>query len=491
MPQDFAALTRSLVEQHRRYPFPDPDAGTIVVVPSLSFPPVELAKIVGIQHYEERLLFVLLLLKHPGLRVAYVTSGPIDPAIVDYYLGFLPDPEEARGRLHLVDVGDLSPRSLSAKLVSSAPALERIAAAIDDPEDAYLVTFNGSEHERELAEALGIPLFGPDPNLSHLGSKTGSRRLARAARVPVLPGDEDLWSLAEVERAIVRLRSNEVTGVVVKLNNGFSGKGNAILALNGLDLNGADGRTVDDPAGQVVAAATTNFCAVEESWDSFAGKIAREGAIVEELLEAEPLYSPSVQMCIAPGGGWRVISTHDQILGGRGNQVYLGCRFPAQATYRLPIQHAAERVAQLLAAEGVVGGFGIDFFVVPDADPGLYLCEINLRLGGTTHPFWMARLVTDGWYDTSTGQLVAGGQAKYYTASDNLESSKLVGLGPSDVIGMLARAGLAYDHDTRTGTTLHLLGALREHGKMGVVCIADSPEDADALYEEVRATIGA
>jgi hypothetical protein len=208
------------------------------------------------------------------------------------------------------------------------------------------------------------------------------------------------------------------------------------------------------------------------------------------LLRAQPLYSPSVQMCIAPGGGWRVISTHDQILGGRGGQVYLGCRFPAQTAYRLPIQHAAERVTQILAAEGVVGGFGIDFFVVPGADPGIWLCEINLRLGGTTHPFWMARLVTDGWYDTSTGQLVAGGRAKYYTASDNVESPKLVGLEPAEVIRRLTASGLAYDHTTRTGATLHLLGALREHGKMGVVCIADSTDEADTMYEEVLATFG-
>jgi PGM1 C-terminal domain/ATP-grasp domain len=301
----------------------------------------------------------------------------------------------------------------------------------------------------------------------------------------VLPGDEDLWSLGDVEAAIGRLRERAVSSVVVKLNNGFSGKGNAIV-----ELEGVDGRVAaHSPVGELVAAASTNFCAVEESWESFAGKIASEGAIVEELLRAQPLYSPSVQMCVAPGGGWRVISTHDQILGGRGGQVYLGCRFPARSAYRLPIQHAAERVAELLAADGVIGGFGIDFFVVPQADPGLYLCEINLRLGGTTHPFWMARLATDGWYDTSTGQLVAGGRAKYYTASDNLESPKLVGLGPTDVIDRLARNGLAYDHSTRTGATLHLLGAIREHGKMGVVCIANSPQEADVLYQEVVAAV--
>ena len=33
------------------------------------------------------------------------------------------------------------------------------------------------------------------------------------------------------------------------------------------------------------------------------------------------------------------------------------------------------------------------------------------------------------------------------------------------------------------------LGALRRFGKMGITCIADSPADADALYEQVTAVL--
>jgi hypothetical protein len=54
-----------------RYPASDPldlGEGTVVVLPSLSFPTAELRKIVGIGYYEERLLFLLLLLRRPGSR---------------------------------------------------------------------------------------------------------------------------------------------------------------------------------------------------------------------------------------------------------------------------------------------------------------------------------------------------------------------------------------------------------------------------------------
>jgi len=203
------------------------------------------------------------------------------------------------------------------------------------------------------------------------------------------------------------------------------------------------------------------------------------------------MASPSVQVRIAPSGTYEVLSTHDQILGGTANQVYLGCRFPARDAYRLAIQDAGRRVADVLAAEGVIGSFGIDFLVVPGGDGtgngahSLYLSEINLRMGGTTHPFWMARLATGGEYHPGTGELVAGGAPKYYVATDNLKSERLVGLQPEQVIDAVDRAGLGYDGRTRTGATLHLLGAVPRSGKLGTTCIADSPEDADELYRGV------
>src|SRR5258706_1946051 len=56
----------------------DLERGTIVVLPSISFPHTELRKITGIQHYEERLLCFVLLLSRPDVRIVYITSLPVD-----------------------------------------------------------------------------------------------------------------------------------------------------------------------------------------------------------------------------------------------------------------------------------------------------------------------------------------------------------------------------------------------------------------------------
>ncbi len=444
---------------------------TMVVLPSLTFPVKELRKIVAIQHYEERMLCWLLELSNPDVQVIYVSSVRIDPAIIDYYLGFLDDPVNAAERLHLVSVDDVEPRPLSAKLLERPEVLADIRGLVFGTSAACVLPFNVTALEAEVARIIEVPLYGPRPDLIPLGSKSGSRTIAREAGAPILPGAEDLTSVEEVERALFRLKEDLPAGVsaVIKLNNGFSGQGNAIVEL-------------DDLTTPLTGSSVT-FCAREETWASFKDTIIREGAVVEELVRSPGVLSPSVQMKITSDHRLEMLSTHDQILGGLEDQVYLGCRFPASRPYRTAIQDHARRMGEALASRGVIGSFGIDFIVVPGcAELRIYVSEINLRLGGTSHPFYTVSRLTGGRYDVGSGELTAGGRPKFYIATDNLQSRKLIGLSASEAIGALERRGLGYDQTSRSGVVLHLLGALERYGKAGATCIGDSAEEADAMY---------
>lgn len=452
------------------------DRHNIVVLPSISFSEAELRKITGVQFYEQRMLFMLLLLADPELRMVFVTSVPVEPEIVEYHLRFLPDPAGARERLTMFDVGDPSIRPLSEKLLGRPDVLGHMKRAAGDPDDAFLLPFTVTPAEADVADALGLVLFGAKPQQRWLGSKSGSREVAARAGVPTAEGRENIDSVKAMAAAISEIRDArpDAQAVVVKLNNGFSGQGNAVIEVTDLADPIMDTRTI--------------FCAAEESWPMFSSKLAAEGAIVEELIRSTGLVSPSVQLRISTAGQVEVISTHDQILGGPHQHVYLGCRFPAAGDYRLAIQAEAMKVGAVLADEGVVGSFGIDFLVVHRHE--VLLSEINLRMGGTTHPYWMARLATGGVYDETSGELRVGagpayeGEARAYVASDNLKSASLTGRSPAEIIATVEEAGLAFDPGTKTGTTLHLLGALREFGKMGITCIAPSPAEADLLYDD-------
>jgi hypothetical protein len=208
------------------------------------------------------------------------------------------------------------------------------------------------------------------------------------------------------------------------------------------------------------------------------------GGIVEEFVEGDAKCSPSAQYRIEPSGEVEPISTHDQLLGGKSGQIFLGCRFPADEDYRLQIQESGLRAANVLAAKGVVGRFAIDFLSVRELDRWQhYAIEINLRKGGTTHPFLMLQFLTDGRYDPQTGSfLTPAGHARCYYASDNLEAPHYQGLTPSDLVDIAALNGLHFNSACQEGVVFHLIGALSEFGKLGVLCIGPSHERAEALY---------
>ncbi|WP_433512571.1 peptide ligase PGM1-related protein [Nonomuraea sp. CA-143628] len=440
----------------------EPSEGTLVVVPSLSLPQDELRRITGARCYEERLLFLLLTLREPGVKVIYLSSAPIDPDIIAYYFSFLPDPDDAAKRLRLITLDDPHSQPLTRTLLSRPEMVEQVRAAIDG--DAWMVPFVLSELEEEFAALLGIPVYGPATSLAYYGSKSGSREIGQEAGVPMARGFGDLHSLAEIEDAIEALPGQRV---MVKLNDGYSGLGNAIVPKG--DLPG------------------TSFSAYGETWKSFTAKIRERGAVVEEFIEHRPLHYPSALARITPGGRYSVVATHDQVLGGANQDVYQGCTFPAAPEYRAEVGASAERIARVMAERGVVGLFGMDFFALEtDAGYAALLCEVNLRIGGTTHPFGAAVLTTGASYDPGTGLLMAGDQPKYYTATDNCAAGCLRGRSPGQVVRMVEALGLGFDHTRRTGNVFHLLGALPEHGKLGFTTIGDSREEADELHRLTR-----
>jgi hypothetical protein len=192
-----------------------------------------------------------------------------------------------------------------------------------------------------------------------------------------------------------------------------------------------------------------------------------------------------VQLRIDPRGEVVLLSTHDQILGGPHQQVYQGCRFPADAAYRQRIQKAAIRVGTVLARRGVVSRFGVDFFVGTrdGGEPEIHALEINLRMGGTTHPYLALQFLTGGKLDSESGAFISlDGREKFYRSTDNLKSDAYRGLCPEDLIDITTMNRLHYSHGTGSGALFHMIGALSQYGKLGLTAIGNSREEADAIF---------
>ncbi len=464
--------------------FSAPDAPrTVLIVPSLTMDQEVLSGISGAHHYEERMLCYLMLLRLPRTRVIYVSSYPIPESIIDYYLHLLPGipAQHARSRLTLISCHDGSPTALTAKILERPRLLERIREAIPEPSSAYMTCFNVTELERTLALELNIPIYGCDPDLLHWGSKSGSRKIFRAAGIDMPEGFEDLKGADAVADALVELKNRRpgIRRSVVKLEEGFSGEGNALFSYEGAPEGSSLRAWVEEQLPNLA------FEAKDMTWEVFADKLLSMGGIVEEFIEGDIKRSPSAQFRIDPLGQLEAVSTHDQVLGGESGQVFLGCCFPADNAYRLQIQESGLKAAQVLAEKGVLGRFAIDFLSVKHGDEWRhYAIEINLRKGGTTHPFMMLEFLTEGRYDPASGDFITpSGHPRCYYASDNLASDAYRGLIPSDLIDIAALNGLHFDGACQQGVVFHLIGALSEFGKLGVLCIGPTHEKAEALYQ--------
>lgn len=150
----------------------------------------------------------------------------------------------------------------------------------------------------------------------------------------------------------------------------------------------------------------------------------------------------------------------------------------------MQIQDEGAKVAVLLAQKGVLGRFAVDFVSVRRGDAwSHYGIELSLRKGGTTHPFLMLQSLTGGAYDAAAGLFrTRTGQTCCYYASDNLEAAHYKGMTAADLIDIAVLNGLHYDHTVHEGVVFHLLGALSEFGKLGIVAIGASPKRAEELY---------
>jgi hypothetical protein len=486
----FARIQERLAPLYRRVVSEPRAPQTVVVVPSLTLDPDELAKISGVHHYEERLLCMLMLLRMPRTRLVFVTSQQVPNATIDYYLHLLPGVplRHARNRLTLLSCHDSSDVPLTQKILDRPRMMERIRAGIADPNAAHMTVFNSTALERTLAVRLGIPLYGNDPELNHLGTKSGSREVFREAGIPLPDGFEHLRDEGDIAEAVVELKRREpgLRRVAIKLDEGFSGEGNAVFNYDGAPEGSDLARWV-----RAELPRRTRFEANGETWERYVHKFGEMGGIVECWVEGEEVRSPSVQCRINAVGEASIVSTHDQVLGGPSGQIFLGSSFPADAEYSRDIKDAGQRVGKVLQERGALGRFAIDFISVRRGEGWEHAAiEINLRKGGTTHPYLILRFLTDGAYDPEDGTYCTPtAKPCYYYASDNLQSSAYKGLTPDDLVDIAVDNGLHFDSASQQGVVFHLIGALSEYGKLGTVCIGDSHESAKKFYRDTVAVL--
>ncbi|MBT3187416.1 MAG: hypothetical protein HN736_04115 [Anaerolineae bacterium] len=486
----FDVLQKKLVPLWEQIGSSDPggtfieDENTMVVLPSLTVD-IKL-DFAAQQAYEERMLFMLFLLRQPHVRIIYLTSAPIQKEIIDYYLDILPSVSISSARRRLIQISphDLSDRPLVKKLLERPKLIEQIRNAIPNLEMAHLAPFMTTDMERDFAVQLGIPMYAADPRFFAFGTKSGCRQVFSEEGIQHPQGAENIFSRDDLVQSLSQMRAQkpEIEKAIIKHNDGVSGFGNATLDLSGLPKPEA----AEEKTALEERLKEMQFELAEVDYDWYMKELETKGGIAEELISGDDLFSPSVQLRIAPTGKVELLSTHDQILGGPSGQTYMGARFPANPEYGPMITHEAEKIGNRFAKEGVVGRFALDFVVLRSRWRWeQYAIEVNLRKGGTTHPYLTLHFLTGGNFDANKGVYkTLQGHAKYYVATDALKSEAFKKLTPQELFDIVSNHRLHFDHTSHTGIVLHMISSVSTLGKLGLTAIGNSPEHAEEIYQK-------
>ncbi len=455
---------------------------TSVVVPSFTLDQEELRKLEGATFYEERMLFLLIRLRNPRAHVVYVTSQPVHPLILDYYLHLLAGvpASHARARLTMLCAYDGSPRPLTQKILERPRLIERIRRAIPDPEAAYLTVFNSTPLERRLAVLLGIPLNGLDPELNYLGTKSGSRKVFREAGVPHPEGFEDLKDDADVERALVELARKRpgLARAVVKLNESFSGEGNAHLPLSRhRDARIGAGRPGDDGvcraernAGGATSASSRRMGGVVEEFIDAADQAVTERAAADDATRrgAADLDARSdPRRAVRPDLSGVHVPRERRVQSADPARRHGDRARALPSRGRQPLRRRLSRLEARARRAVADGGARDQPAGARHHASRTWRCSSSPAAGSTPRPGLFVSL---------------SGRAKYYMATDNLRAQAYRGILPEDLIDIVTNNGLHYSYRTESGVLFHLIGALSEWGKLGLTVIANSRDEVNDLY---------
>ena len=150
---------------------------------------------------------------------------------------------------------------------------------IPDRTRSHLVPYNTTALERDVAVALGIPMYGADPRHFPLGTKSGCRRLFAEEGVNHPLGYEDLHTIDDVVDSLLRMRAARptVTRGLVKLNEGVSGAGNALVDMQDVPPPGSP----DERPELRKRVERMAFESPDVPYDTYVAKLEERGGIVE------------------------------------------------------------------------------------------------------------------------------------------------------------------------------------------------------------------
>jgi hypothetical protein len=191
--------------------------------------------------------------------------------------------------------------------------------------------------------------------------------------------------------------------------------------------------------------------------------LLRAARVPTPASEIDALATPSVQVRIERDARVSVVSAHDR--------VEAGCRFPAVGDWVDELYRCGARVGAILAAEGAVGRFAVDFVV--DEDDQAFAVGITPREDEFTHAHATLLALRANALRACDGVQVPGCSTW------------------RQALAKLRAAGVLWDPVGRAGVVAYALDSFERTGELGLVALGNFLSEADAVFYAALTALGA
>ncbi len=270
-------------------------------------------------------------------------------------------------------------------------------------------------------------MYGADPRHFHLGTKSGCRRLFAEEGVPHPLGVEDLQTLDDVVDAIAAMRAErpDVAQAIVKLNEGVSGEGNASVDLRGLPAPGADGERDAIARAPPARCSSRSPAPTLDALPREARRARRHRRGAHRRRRVPQPERPAARH--AARRGRAALDPRPAARRAERPDATSAAASPPTRRTRRRSRARRRRSAQRLAARGRARPLRARLrrrCATKRRRGTPYAIEINLRKGGTTHPFLTLQFLTDGALRRRARRLHGAARAARSTSSPATTSSR-------------------------------------------------------------------